>query len=87
MQECAEQFAHVMLFQCPTCGFALSLALVRDEGNIEQIDGSSYAFRCSCGWSGDLLGLSAKRHWAEPWRRSRRTHISAEQKTYFADQI
>jgi hypothetical protein len=71
MQEPAEQFAHVMLFECPNCTLAISLTQTRDMRSFEDIDGHSYTIECSCGWSGNLLGAFARRHWVERWEPRR----------------
>jgi hypothetical protein len=81
MQKPAEQFAHVMLFECPDCTLAISLALTRDKRNFEDIDGHLYTLRCSCGWSGSLLGALARRHWVESWEP--RTNIFSETRTVY----
>lgn len=68
MEKVSERFAHVMLFACPDCARAISLAVTRDERNFEEVDRSSHALECSCGWSGGLLGAAARRHWVEIWQ-------------------
>lgn len=88
MHKPTERFAHVMLFECPDCTLAISLALTRDMRNFEDTDEHSYPLRCSCGWSGSLLGAVARRHWVEPWHAIKeRSTPSASATTYLSDQI
>jgi hypothetical protein len=69
MRRPMERFVHVMLFECPDCTLAIPLALTRDRRNFEDSDGHAFTLRCSCGWSGVLLGVLARRHWVEGWER------------------
>ena len=61
-------FVHVLLFQCPKCGSPLSAHRLAENGNLEEIDGSSFDLMCSCGWKGDRPGIRARKHWVEPWQ-------------------
>ena len=59
MPKPAEQFVHVMLFECPDCTLAISFALTTDKRNFEDVDRDSYTLQCSCGWLGSSLGALA----------------------------
>ena len=63
----AEQFAHVLLFSCPMCGRPLASACADQELNLEQADAHWFNPHCHCGWTGDVIGVTAVRHWVEPW--------------------
>ena len=67
MPKPAEQFVHVMLFECPDCTLAISFALTTDKRNFEGVDRDSYTLQCSCGWLGSSLGALARKHWVESW--------------------
>jgi len=67
MPKPAEQFVHVMLFECPDCTLAISFALTTDKRNFEDVDRDSYTLQCSCGWLGSSLGALARKHWVESW--------------------
>ena len=61
----SETCVHSLLFECPTCKGPLLLKCSRLEENLEVVDGSTFALQCGCGWSGDLIGLAALRHWVD----------------------
>jgi hypothetical protein len=63
----AEQYAHVMLFGCPQCGSPLASACASKNRNLEQAEAHWFTPRCHCGWSGDVMGVLAFRHWVEEW--------------------
>jgi hypothetical protein len=67
MNRDTEPFVHVFLFRCPDRGCPISLALATGERNMEETDSRSFVLHCNCGWSGNLIGLEAKKHWVEPW--------------------
>jgi len=60
-------YAHVFLFRCPACHGALTSVSFNSEYNLETAD--SYVFRpqCDCGWTGELVGFMAVRHWVQEW--------------------
>ena len=60
-------FVHVLLFECGGCRLPVVEALISESKNIENIDIAFHGAACVCGWSGNLSGLEAKRHWVEPW--------------------
>jgi hypothetical protein len=64
-------FVHVMLYKCPECGAPIATALVKEHRNVEPIDGKVIQIQCLCGWSGQLLGVTAMRHWVEAWTDGR----------------
>jgi len=67
LQNDAEPFVHVLLFECPHCQKPTASALPRGERSLEKVDGASLPVHCFCGWSGDLVGINARKHWVEPW--------------------
>jgi len=60
-------FVHVLLFECPKCADPISAHLVARDSNMEPVDGSNFDLQCSCNWTGQQLGIRARRHWVEPW--------------------
>ena len=65
--EFAEQFAHVLLFACPHCGRPLASACASNRSNLEVADAHWFNPHCHCGWEGEVIGLTAVKHWVEPW--------------------
>lgn len=63
----AEQFAHVLLFACPRCGRPLASACASKGSNLETADAHWFNPHCHCGWTGDVIGLTAVKHWVESW--------------------
>jgi hypothetical protein len=61
----AEPFVHVLLFECPKCCKPIASAIATGERNLEDTDGRLFAIRCECGWNGNQMGVSAKRHWVD----------------------
>jgi hypothetical protein len=70
LQDLAEQFAHVMLFQCPQCGRPLASACASTEQSLEGADAHWFNPRCHCGWTGSVIGMTAVKHWVESWERT-----------------
>jgi hypothetical protein len=68
MQTAAEQFAHVLLFSCPECRRPLASACASTEKNLENADAHWFNPHCHCGWIGDVVGVTALKHWVEPWK-------------------
>jgi hypothetical protein len=64
-----EQYAHVLLFACPRCDRPLSATCLSDQRNLEGAEGTWFSPHCHCGWTGDLAGVTAMKHWVEPWPR------------------
>jgi hypothetical protein len=62
-----EQFAHVLLFACPQCDRPLASACASTKQNLEDADAHWFNPHCHCGWTGDVIGLTAVRHWVNPW--------------------
>ena len=60
-------FVHVLLFECPECGNPLSAHKMAQDGNLEQVDGSSFDLKCACSWKGARPGIRARKHWVEAW--------------------
>jgi len=72
MQNEAQDFVHVLLFRCMSCGLPVVNAIATESRNLEEIDLNSHSLLCgTCGWSGEASGLEAKRHWVESWSKSR----------------
>jgi hypothetical protein len=63
-----EQFAHVLLFNCPECGRPLASACASANRNLEVADAHWFNPHCHCGWTGDVMGVVAVKHWVEPWQ-------------------
>ena len=68
--ETAARFAHVLLFECPQCGRPLASACASIAESLEQADAHWFSPHCHCGWSGNVIGLVAIKHWVEPWASS-----------------
>ena len=62
-----EQFAHVLLFTCPACGRPLASACVDTKRSLEGADAHWYQPHCHCGWTGEVAGVVAIRHWVVDW--------------------
>ena len=67
MPDFAEHFAHVLLFECPTCGRPLASACASNSKNLEVADAHWFTPHCLCGWTGDVVGIRATKHWVVPW--------------------
>ena len=68
MDERAERYVHVLLFECSQCDGPVTSAQVSEERSLEKVDGQPAPCQCnSCGWSGSLVGLHSRQHWVEPW--------------------
>src|SRR5579862_3812140 len=67
MQNENNKFAHVLLFSCPACRHPLASACLSDYSTLEIADGHWFRPHCHCGWTGDVIGLKAKKHWVESW--------------------
>jgi hypothetical protein len=61
------QFAHVLLFACPRCARPLASACINSKRSLEDADAHWFNPHCHCGWTGDVSGVSAVKHWVEPW--------------------
>jgi hypothetical protein len=67
LQDGTEPFVHVLPFKCPQCAKPSASAMPSAKRSLEEVDGASIAIQCFCGWSGDLVGIEARRHWVELW--------------------
>ncbi len=67
MADIAETFVHVLLFECSKCGCPIASAVASINRNVEDVDASSVELTCSCGWSGKVLGVAARKRWVQPW--------------------
>jgi hypothetical protein len=67
MERKTPQFAHVLLFACPVCTRPLATACNSTKRNLETADGQYFQPHCHCGWSGDVIGMKAIKHWVEAW--------------------
>ena len=63
----AMEYAHVFLFRCPACHGGLTAVCFNFESNLETADGQVLRRTCDCGWTGELVGFMAVRHWVQPW--------------------
>jgi hypothetical protein len=61
------QYAHVLLFACPLCGRPLASACFNTKMSLEDADAHWFNPHCHCGWTGDVAGVSAVKHWVTPW--------------------
>src|SRR5262245_62059425 len=61
--ERAARFAHVLLFDCPVCRHPLASACLANDRSLEVADRHWFTPHCHCGWSGDVVGVTARRHW------------------------
>lgn len=68
----SEQFAHVLLFSCPNCDSPLASACVSTRKNLEPAEAHWFSPHCHCGWTGDVMGVNAVKHWVEPWEEAPR---------------
>jgi len=62
-----ENYAHVLLFACPNCERPLVSACASTKKNLEVAEAEWFAPHCLCGWTGDLAGVTALKHWVEGW--------------------
>lgn len=62
-----EQFAHVLLFECPECRRPLASACASTKRSLEDADGHWFNPHCACGWTGAVVGLTAVHHWVADW--------------------
>lgn len=62
-----EQYAHVLLFACPHCGLPLTAACLSGKKNLEIAEANWFKPTCHCGWSAEMSGVTALRHWVETW--------------------
>lgn len=67
MKSSAEQFAHVLLFACPACGRPLSSACLNTKKSLAEADAHWFNPHCHCGWTGDVVGITALQHWVQRW--------------------
>lgn len=72
-----EQYAHVLLFACPQCGRPLTAVCVSDSKSLEGVESKWFTPACHCGWHGDVAGVTAIKHWVEPWRGKPLAHGEA----------
>ena len=63
-----EQYVHVLLFACPECDRPVTACCVSEKRNLEIGDASWFRPHCYCGWTGDVAGVTALKHWVETWR-------------------
>jgi hypothetical protein len=62
-----EQYAHVLLFACPHCERPLAAVCVSAKRSLEVAEAKWFTSHCHCGWTGDVAGVTAIKHWVEPW--------------------
>ncbi len=75
-------YVHLLLFRCKQCGEVLAISVASEARNLEKIDGDSHDFRCLCGWTENLLGVEALRHWVTPWENNEQTAIDPPQGSF-----
>lgn len=62
-----EQFARVILFQCPQCRGPLASAFTCSNADMQAFEGGQFSAVCRCGWMGNGLDLSAVIESVQPW--------------------
>jgi hypothetical protein len=67
MNEVTEPFVHVLLFECSNCSCPIPSAITSHNKSMEHVDSRVIAVSCGCGWSGQVMGTDAKRHWVDEW--------------------
>ena len=60
-----EIYAHFFLFRCSACHGYLAAVCSSSQSNLEPADSHILDLRCQCGWTGELPGFAAMRHWVE----------------------
>jgi hypothetical protein len=60
-----EIYAHFFLFTCVACDGYLASVCSSWQRNLEPADGHLFSLQCHCGWTGELVGFAARRHWVE----------------------
>lgn len=60
-----ENYAHFLHFRCPRCPGYLASVCCSLERNLEPCDAYRFSLRCGCGWTGELFGSMAMRHWVD----------------------
>jgi hypothetical protein len=63
----SQKYAHVLLFACPLCERPLSSACASTRKNLETAESEWFTPHCHCGWTGNVVGVTAIKHWVEPW--------------------
>jgi len=61
----------VLLFSCPICDRPLSSACFNTKRSLEDADAHWFNPHCHCGWTGEVRGMKAVKHWVEPWTEPR----------------
>ena len=69
VENTAHTYLHLLVFQCPQCGDPISVPMLSEVRSLEQADGTTCKLACSCGYSREVLGIQARRHYVEPWPR------------------
>ena len=62
-----QAYLHVLVFECPRCSTPVSVASLDVAANLESVDANHFNITCSCGWSGKLLGVQARKHFVDAW--------------------
>jgi hypothetical protein len=73
-----EVFLHMLLYECPQCGFPVWARIWSGESNLEEIDARELEVKCKCRWRGRFLGVSAKRHLVDRQNKPLYEHATAE---------
>lgn len=61
------EYIHVFLFRCQACHGPITSFCFESEGNLETADERVFPSACDCGWTGELTGFVAVRHWVHCW--------------------
>jgi hypothetical protein len=62
-----KSFAHVVVFKCPGSGDPVAASFLSDSKNLEEVDAHNFNVNCTCGWSGNVLGIHRVNGWVERW--------------------
>ena len=65
METSVALYAHFFLFVCPECRGYLASVCAGAQSNLEVSDAHVFNLHCGCGWTGQLAGFAALRHWVE----------------------
>lgn len=62
-----DQYVHVLLFACPNCDRPLAATCLSTRRNLEIAEAEWFSPHCVCGWSREIAGVTALKHWVESW--------------------
>jgi hypothetical protein len=74
-------YAHILLFLCQGCNKPLPIPVMSGARNLEKIDADTFDVQCECGWTKEILGVEAVRHWVIEWEIKSTSENSSQQMT------